>query len=291
MTATPNHALQRTAPAVTLAASCLRLSPAMQPARQPPPSLSLGSLGVATRTVKTSLLAVLLLLMALPVTRAQAPDISNAPKAMQELSASIQGKRSDEVRAAIIERLGPAQRNVGSGYRIEQWDTADGVLTFHPATGPTFSDPKTKTCFRLLRTSNPAAANILQSYEMMTLPDPANHGTQCWLGNIKFGRNATYQFTDSGQFPKQRAAQTENFFMLHPNGTVEVRYVAPITPVTLLESVAEGATIAHLVFGSADHKHQATFSITSSERARNLVFGSDKPLTFYMDTSWRSFWR
>ena len=42
----PNQALQRTAPAVTLAASCLRLSPTTQPSRQPPPSLSLGSLGV-----------------------------------------------------------------------------------------------------------------------------------------------------------------------------------------------------------------------------------------------------
>jgi hypothetical protein len=50
---TPNHALQRTAPAVTLAASSLRLSPTAQPSRQPPPSLSLGSLGVATRTVTT----------------------------------------------------------------------------------------------------------------------------------------------------------------------------------------------------------------------------------------------
>lgn len=241
--------------------------------------------------MKTALLAIVLLRIALPVARAQAPDISNAPKAIQELSASIQGKRPDEVRAAIIERLGPAQRDVGSGYRIEQWDTADGVLTFHPATGPTFADPKTKAYFRLLRTSNPAAANILQSYEMMTLPDPTNHGTKCWLGNVKFRPNATYQFTHSGQFPEQRAAQTENFFMLHPTGTVEVRYVAPITSATLLESVAEGTTIAHLVFSSADHKHQATFSITSSERARRLVFGSDKPLTFYMDTSWKSFWR
>ena len=41
--ATPNHELQRTAPAVTVAASGLRLSPAVQPARQPPRSLSLGS--------------------------------------------------------------------------------------------------------------------------------------------------------------------------------------------------------------------------------------------------------
>ncbi len=247
--------------------------------------------GVATHIVKTTLLSVLLLLMALAVARAQAPKISDAPKAIQELSASIQGKRSDEVRAAIIERLGQPQRDIGSGYRIEQWDTSDGVLTFHPATGPTFADPKTKTHFRLLRTSNPAAANILESYEMTTLPVPANHGTRFWLGNVKFGPNSTYQFTDSGQHPKQRAAQAENFFMLHPTGTVEVRYVAPITADTLLESVAEDATIAHLVFTSADHKHQATFAITSSERARRLVFGADKPLSFYMDSGWRSFWR
>lgn len=121
--------------------------------------------------MKTTLLSVLLLLMALVVAKAQAPKISDAPEAIQELSASIQGKRSDEVRAAIIERLGPPQRNIGSGFRIEQWDTSGGVLTLHPATGPTFSETKTKTLFRLLRTSNPAAANILDSYEMMTLPD------------------------------------------------------------------------------------------------------------------------
>jgi gluconokinase len=42
--ATPNQALQRTAPAVTLAASAAAFPPAVQPARQPPPPLSLGSL-------------------------------------------------------------------------------------------------------------------------------------------------------------------------------------------------------------------------------------------------------
>ena len=47
---TPNHALQRTGAAVTPAASCLRLSPAAQRSRQPRPSLSLGSLGVSTRS-------------------------------------------------------------------------------------------------------------------------------------------------------------------------------------------------------------------------------------------------
>ena len=38
------YALQRTAPAVTLAASTAAFPPTMQPARQPPPSLSLGSI-------------------------------------------------------------------------------------------------------------------------------------------------------------------------------------------------------------------------------------------------------
>jgi len=41
--ATPNHALQRTAPRVTLAASGLHLSPTTQRSRQPGESLSLGS--------------------------------------------------------------------------------------------------------------------------------------------------------------------------------------------------------------------------------------------------------
>lgn len=64
MAATPNQALQRTAPAVTLAASGLRLSPTMQPARQPPPSLSLGSLGNKHMTRLIFTFSVLLLVCA-----------------------------------------------------------------------------------------------------------------------------------------------------------------------------------------------------------------------------------
>ena len=44
---TPNHALQRTGVAVTARASAAAFPPAMHGPRQPPPSLSLGSLGVA----------------------------------------------------------------------------------------------------------------------------------------------------------------------------------------------------------------------------------------------------
>ena len=45
--ATPNHALQRTAPCVTAPASATAFPPTMQVPRRTPLSLSLGSLGVA----------------------------------------------------------------------------------------------------------------------------------------------------------------------------------------------------------------------------------------------------
>ena len=236
-------------------------------------------------------LAIVLALAAHAMSHAQAPAISDAPKAVQDLAAEIRGKSSDETRAAIIARLGPAKRNVGSGFRIEQWDLPGGVLTFHPGTGPTFAERKTGINFHLIKTRNPAGANIFSGYEMTTVPDPKNHGNTFWIGNLKFGRGHGYHFVDSGQNTSFRSAQDQNFFMLHPAGTVEVRYVAPTTADTLLESLAEGTTVAHLVFTSADKKARATFSITSSERSRWLAFGAEKPLPFVMGTGWENFWR
>ena len=241
--------------------------------------------------MKTALLTLLVLLHALPDANAQAPALSGAPKAIQELASAIQGNSPEHIRAAMIEKFGPVQRDVGSGLQIEQWDVADGVLTFHPLTGPVFSDSKTKNAVRLLRTHNTAGDVLLQSYEMTTLPDAANHGTRFWLGNIQFGPGKTYKFTDSTAFPDQRDAQKGNFFLQHPTGTVEVRYSAPVTSHTLLESLPDGSTIAHLVFTSNDHQQRATFSVTSSERERRLSFGGETPLSFRMEASWKNFWR
>lgn len=241
-------------------------------------------------SMKLALAAALLLCQALSAAKAQPSDLAEPPKAIQELAARIQGKSAGEVRAAIIERFGNTPRNVGSGVRIEVWQLPEGVLRFHPDVGPTFLNSNTKQKFWLLRTNNSVASNVLQSYEMLTLADPANHGSQSWLGNLEFGSNSTYRFIDSDQNLDHRAAQTENFFIRHPVGTVEVHYVGSTTPDTRLESVKEGAIVAHLAFTSDDHKHTATFSITSSEQKRRLVFGANKPLSFYMDTGWQSYW-
>lgn len=238
--------------------------------------------------MKIGVLVTIFALASQPGLRTQAADIADAPKMVRELAISIQGKSPEEVRSVIVKQLGPAKRDVGSGLRIEQWDTSDGVLTFNPVTGPTFSDAKTKRVFRLVRTTNLVRACLLQSYEMTTLPI---NGTRFWLGNVEFTEDMTYRFTDSGQHPGQRGSQTENFFILYPNGKVQVRYSPPVTPDTVLESLPEGATVAHLVFISADGKYKATFSITSSERSRSLDFSADKPLAFMLDTAWKSFWK
>jgi hypothetical protein len=217
------------------------------------------------------------------ISRGQAQNISEAPKAIQELSASIQGKSPDEVRAAIIERFGPAQRDIGSGFRIEQWDTSNGVLTFHPSAGPSFVDSETKKKFWLILTTNTVRDTIFTRYEMLTLPNTNYKGTRFVLGELELAQDMTYRLTDIDE----SYAQAKNFFLLCPTGKVEVRYVAAVTPDTHLESLAEGATIAHLTFTSNDGNQQATFSITSSESSRMLNFSADRPLSFVAYTIWK----
>src|SRR6185503_10499349 len=113
-------------------------------------------------------------------------------------------------------------------------------------------------------------------FEMTTASDPKNHGNRFWIGNVSFGSNSTYRYEKQGEFEfaDKRVSQASNFFVLHPTGTVEVRYVAPITADSLLESLPEGATVANLVFTPADRGQPATFSIKSSEQNRRLVFSS-----------------
>lgn len=221
---------------------------------------------------------------------AQTPPGTEAPEPIRKLAAGIQGKPSPEVREEIITRYGPAQRDIGSGLRIEQWDLADGMLTFHPIVGPSFKD-KAGKLFWLMRTSNPVGKTILKSYEMTTLPDPDNHGNRFWLGNVKFGADGSYRFEHSDQHAGHRAKQRGNYFIENPTGSVAVRYPEGITADTLLESLPEDTLVARLEFLSADGKNKAAFSIKSSERARTLTFGAETPISFAMDASWQNYWR
>ena len=232
-----------------------------------------------------------LIMFAAALSAAQPTNTTNLPQAIQALETTIQGKSPDDVRSEIIRRFGANQRNVGSGIRIEVWDLPEGRLRFHPLAGPTFEDAKSGRNHWLLRTKNPVASNLLRSYEMFTLADPALHGSQYWLGNLQLGTDSSYRFTDSGQFPEQRAALTANFFMLNPTGSVQVDYPHPVTADTLLESLAEGASVARLTFISADRRHAVTYSVTNAANDRSLTFASGQPLDFAMTAVWKNQWR
>jgi len=242
-------------------------------------------------SVRTTIIAAVLACVVPAAIRAQVSNLSEAPVAIQELSASLQGKPRSEVRGTIVARLGEPQRNIGSGFLIEQWDMPSGVLTFHQATGPSFVDSKSRRIFRPLKTTNPVASNLLSRYDMLTSPDPKNHGNQFWLGTVEITAALTYRYVDSRQFPAQRAAQAENFFMLHPAGTVEISYRAPVTAETCLETIPDHATVATVTFISAERAHRAVFSVVSTEPSRQLTFVADGALTFRLAKSWDNFWQ
>jgi hypothetical protein len=239
--------------------------------------------------MKPYLIAILALLAA-PLLWAQSARTADLPQAIQALAASIQDKGPDGVRGEIIKHFGPTHRVVGSGISTEVWDLPEGVLRFNPLMGPTFEDAKSKREHWLLRTRNPVAMNIWRGFEMFTLADPTNHGSQYWLGNLELGPGSTYSFVDSGQFPEHRATVTDKFFWLNPRGTVQVRYMEPIKADTILESVKEGATVARLIFTSADRKHTATYSIVVSPENRHLEFTAEQPIAFAMTAGWRVYW-
>jgi hypothetical protein len=220
--------------------------------------------------------------------RAQAPKISDAPKPVQELATAIQGKDSSAMRKEIVRIFGKPARDGGSGFHIEQWDVAGGVLTLHQATGPTFRDAKDGKIFRLLPTNNPVGKNLLTSYEMYSRPNAAQKG-RAWIGNLTLGPGMVYRFKESALAQDARDARAGNFFFRHPCGHLEVRYAEGINAETPLEALAEGSVIARLIFRSGPIAGRAEFVIKSSEQGRRLSFGADKPLPFEMEATWRDF--
>ena len=135
MTATPNHALQRTRAAVTPAASGLRLAPAAQRSRQPRGSLSLGSLGhMSTRIL---FLAVLVSLMAgcvcdfegVETQRVAVRDVSD--RALAAFVRTYPGEAVEQVethtfKRKIVSYTVTFRRADSSSHRVEF--TRDGVV-------------------------------------------------------------------------------------------------------------------------------------------------------------------
>lgn len=216
-------------------------------------------------------------------------DVSEAPARIQRLAREIVSMRGEEVRDVIVREFGPARRDIGSGVRIEQWDTDAGVLTFHPATGPTFV-PNGGKIIWLMATRNSALANITGSFEMYTLPAEHRYRTPLWLGNLHLYADRTYRYVASGENRNRRAQATSNFFMLHPTGRFGVRFADGYNAETKLETLKDGTLLCHVGFSPDDGSPQQVLWIKSWFFKRQLTFGADKPLTFELEKWWDNYW-
>jgi hypothetical protein len=214
---------------------------------------------------------------------AQTPQAPN----IEALTREVQGKGPGEVRALIVGRLGPPARDIGSGLSIEQWDVDGGVLTFHPLRGPTFEKGGLRT--RLIRTTNRAAVCLFGSYQMSTLPE-GPHGNTRWLGQVSLSADSTYRYTRGHQDLEPRDRQSDNFFMLHPNGSAQVKYASGVGPESRLEDLPDGSPVATVTFVAGDRRFSKAYRIVAYRTSMFLVFEGEA-IPFRLQRAWVQYWR
>ena len=115
--------------------------------------------------------------------------------AIADLKSQIKGKAPREVASIIVQRFGPPNRDVGSGLTILDWDVVGGDLRLTVQGGPPIFRISDGKKLWLVETENPAGDNIVSEFEMSTLPDPKNHGSRSWLGDLTLRANRKYEYT------------------------------------------------------------------------------------------------
>jgi hypothetical protein len=205
---------------------------------------------------------------------------------LRPLIQQVQGKDPGQVRDVIVRQLGPPARDIGSGFQIEQWDVDGGVLTFHTLQGPTFLKHGVLT--HLIRTNNPPALCLFGRYEMVTASE-SQYRMKYWLGNV-FLSDDCYNYTDSCDNLDHRQKQSNNFFMLHPKGLVQVKYSSGVTPETRLEDLPDDSLVAIVTFATPDRRVSKTYRIVTNRTSMSLAFEGDG-MQFQMTKGWVNYWR
>ncbi|HEX7285485.1 MAG TPA: hypothetical protein VF532_04845 [Candidatus Angelobacter sp.] len=208
-----------------------------------------------------------------------------APK-IESLTQEVQGKGPEAVRELIVRRFGPPARDIGSGIQIEQWDVDGGILTFHPHQGLTFQKGGVAT--RLIRTTNPAELCLFGSYEMDTGPE-GHSAMFYYLGDVSLSAGH-YRFTDSGSNLDHRNKQQNNFFMMHPDGLVKVKYASGVSAKTRLEDLSDGSPVATVTFSAANKRFSATYRIVANRSSMSLAL-QGKGIPFQLTKGWVNYWR
>jgi len=205
---------------------------------------------------------------------------------IESLTQEVQGKGPKEVRALIVRRFGPPAREVGSGLQIEEWDVDGGILTFHPLQGPSFQ--KGRVFIRLIRTTNPAALCLFGSYEMDTKPE-GRLGMRYYVGDLSLSADH-YRFTDSRSNLDHRNKQKDSFFMLHPDGLVEVKYASGVSAETRLEDLPDGSPVATVTLSALNRRFSVSYRIVANRSSMSLAF-QGKEMSFRLTRGWVNYWR
>jgi hypothetical protein len=192
------------------------------------------------------------------------------------MDAQQREKGVEEFRRLVRAGLGEPGRQTGA---MEQWNTERGVLTIDPIAGAFFVT-RAGEIIRMFRNRNPLEQTLFGSYEMTTPAQPELY----WLGNVELRVDATYIYTDSGNFPEQRGNQIDNFFMRNPSGQFELTYLNGFGPATLWESVPLHQRVASVVFRSPEGAEKSFF-IAKNRWPDNLPFESDD-MKFELGMSW-----
>jgi hypothetical protein len=206
--------------------------------------------------------------------------LAQSPPSIQTLANELQGKKGDEVEAAIIKHFGPAARDVGSGVSIRQWDVESGVLTY--SLGSARFQTNGGSVVWLTATDSEALQAITDdTFEMTTPPEPE---MKYWLGNLGLKPDSTYEFTDSGQNLDHRAGQTQNFFIKHPHGRFGIHYALGCTDNTVLERLTDGTLLCSLSFLPTNSGPETSYDIVVYSSEKRLAFSKKgRPHLFLME--------
>lgn len=208
--------------------------------------------------------------------------LAHSPASIQMLAKEIQGKKVDEVSAAIVKRFGPATRTVGSGIISPQWDVESGVLDYRLGL-VSFHAKGGKVVWLTATTNKALLALTTNTFEMTTMPEPQ---MRYWLGNLRLKPDSTYEFVDSGQNLDHRTGQKQNFFLTHRYGRFEIHFAPGCTGETVLEDLTAGTVLCSLTFLSTSGGPQVIYDIIVYPNERRLAFLTKRrPIIFLMDKS------
>ncbi len=85
--------------------------------------------------------------------------LNEAPKAIQNLARSIQGKNHAQIRSIFIQRFGPSQHK-GSGLDIEFWDVEEGSLVVAVGMNIAAHPPRRSVRAELPHTAPPSDTSV-----------------------------------------------------------------------------------------------------------------------------------